>query len=717
MDNIEASKNNSTLPEPIPEGKRNITIFGQGCLLRRQGVEDKEIRRILHEENATRCIPPLSASEMDNICRNVLKYKSGKPMDSGRTEFDANNARTPELAPTEQAARQIESLFSPEDFVTIVKKFKKENGKWRPCEKGKSYSAYKLVQDLRNAERLEDVFPNYNKNSGMTFCINPVNKCNERKNENIAAFRHVLVEYDDIPIEEQIDRYIKSGMPISSITRSGGKSVHALVRIDAESADEYSARVWRLYTILEQMFGSKPDPANKNPSRLSRLAGAKRGKNEQTLLFTEVNTNVSFEEFLARANLQIILQSERFQHQLVGDFLIEHRGACIVDGMPVIKTKEGYQVGCEAIERETIGICRNATAHQRKEVTSFISLAAPRRIQAEPKFIRFDNGILDIEAMELLPADEDIILLNRIPHNWNPDAQSALVDSTFARIAKNDPAIIANLWEMFGLCMYRGHEVSKMILLQGEGANGKSTVLELLNCMLGSANCFSLPIHELGEKFQLVPAMGKLALVGDDIASDFVNAKACAVMKKFVTGELINDQYKGGATFQFAPYATLVYSCNDVPRFADASFGFERRVHPIPLSARFTPQDEGYDPKLKQKLRTEECVEYAIVQGVLALKACLERLDLTDNRLSKSMAKDMLKTNDPVLLFIEESKQNGYAFVGKTNSEVYDAYRIWCTENCCAPANMQTFSKSLCRHENLTTASSNGTRRYTLRLD
>ena len=154
-----------------------------------------------------------------------------------------------------------------------------------------------------------------------------------------------------------------------------------------------------------------------------------------------------------------------------------------------------------------------------------------------------------------------------------------------------------------------------------------------------------------------------------------------------------------------------------MPRFADASFGFERRVHPIPLSARFTPQDEEYDPKLKQKLRTEECVEYAIVQGVLALKACLERLDLTDNRLSKSMAKDMLKTNDPVLLFIEESKQNGYAFVGKTNSEVYDAYRIWCTENCCAPANMQTFSKSLCRHENLTTASSNGTRRYTLRLD
>lgn len=503
---------------------------------------------------------------------------------------------------------------------------------------------------------------------------------------------------------------LKSGLPIATITDSGGKSIHALVRVDAKSREEYKMKVAKLHAYLEDKFGSAPDAANKNPSRLSRLAGVKRGTGTQRLLYTDVNIDAVFDDVV---NKPVKAKArEKLTHDVIGDILIEEHGACMVDGMPVIESASGYQVGQDSVYRAILDIDRGATAHLRKEVMEFLKLVAPQKTQANPRYIRFKNGTLDIESMELLPNTSDRIILNEIPHNWNPDAKSQLVDETFDRIAQGDEAIISNFWEMFGLCMYRGHEVSRMMLLQGNGANGKSTLLGMLKCMIGTDNCFSLSVQELGEKFQLVPAIGKLALIGDDIASDYVGAKACAVLKKFVTGETVNDQYKGGATFQFDPYATLVYSCNDIPRFDDANFGLERRIHPIPLSARFTPNDREYDPLLKQKLCEEPCVEYAIVKAVEALKGCLNRMTLTPNRHSIELTSEIIQDSDSVAAFISDMQGQGYTIAGKVNSDVYKKYSDWCRHKGVEPLQLSSFSKRLCRRMNLQSRSSNGVRRF-----
>lgn len=699
------------LPEAIPEGKRNDTIFKYGASLRGSGhMSDDEIAHALHETNMTRCVPPLDEAEVDGIIRSVLSLRSGRPMGTGRPSSLANSRIADDLPPTEQAVRQLEALFAGDDIITFITKFsKKDDGKWAPTGKPISMTAFKAIQELRRSPSLDDVFPGYNKEAGILFYINPM-KYNGRKNSEVTAFRSALVEYDDIPKAEQERRLLDSGLPFLSVTDSGNKSLHAIVRVDADDYSQYKSRVARLHKYLEEKYGTPCDGANKNPARMSRLAGAQRGESTQSLLYTEINLGTDLGKILSGHDTADELTSGKFRQDLVGDVLMETRDACFVDGMPVIRSGSEYKVGEDAIYKGVLDIRRDATARQRKEVMGYLGLTAPHRQQASPKYIRFKNGVLDIETLELRPADPDHIVLNEIPHNWNPGAKSELVDRTFQRIAQTDAAVIANLWEMFGLAMYRGHEVSRMMLLQGSGANGKSTILDLLKFTLGQDNCFSLSIHELGEKFQLVPTMGKLAIIGDDIASDYVNAKACAIMKKFVTGEMVSDQYKGGATFQFEPYATLIYSCNEIPRFGDATFGFERRVHPIPLTAKFTPGDEGYDPRLKQRLCTEECAEYALVKAVEALRGCLCRLTLTPNRLSDEMRTGILEENDSALAFIREEKSSGFSFVGEVNTEVYAQYCAWCEERGHEAERQVAFSRKLCRQEGLMSVSSNGHR-------
>lgn len=104
---------------------------------------------------------------------------------------------------------------------------------------------------------------------------------------NVTTFRYALVESDVIPIQEQLAAYQRLELPIACLVSSGGKSVHAIVHIDAPDESEYRKRVLYLYSFLIG-HGLIVDQANKNPSRLSRMPGVDRNGNRQKLL--AVNT-------------------------------------------------------------------------------------------------------------------------------------------------------------------------------------------------------------------------------------------------------------------------------------------------------------------------------------------------------------------------------------------------------------------------------------------
>lgn len=704
-----------SLPVTIAEGGRNNAIFSYGVKLKKEHRSPSIISDLMHQANKTRCIPPMEDDEVNRIVRNVLNLGSNKPLGTNRKGNPPQQVPA-NLSTAEQAALQLEALFAADDFITFNTRFQKNpEGKWLPNGKPVSKMAFQIINELHNAKSLEEVFPEYNSQAGILFCINPT-EYGQRKNTDITAFRNALIEYDDISKQEQIERLLDSGLPILSMTDSGNKSVHAIVRVDASNAKEYQRKVVELHKALETKYGSPCDKANKNPSRMTRLAGATRGDNIQKLLYTEVNADSCLESFLEKIpKEQVVGKSEKLSFNEMGDLLISEWGACFVEGIPAIRVDGSYEYGQKAIFRSILNIRKDANSSYRKEVMTYLDLTAPHKHQADPKFIRFKNGVLDIATGQLVDNPSDYLLLNEIPHNWNPEAKSELADTTFRSIAQGNEAIVANLWEMFGLAIYRGHDISRMILLQGSGANGKSTLLDMLRHILGEENCFSLSVSDLGEKFQLVPAMGKLALIGDDISNDYINSKACAVMKKFVTGDTVNDQYKGGATFQFKPYATLIYSCNEIPRFADGTYGFERRVHPIPLSARFTPSDKGYDPYLNEKLKGESCVEYAVAKAVEALRRCRAGMSLTANPLSQKMAKDIVSDNDSVRAFIDGTDSDYASFAGRTNTAVYSEYSSWCKCNAIDPLGKSSFSKKLCTHADLSTKSSNGVRIYIAR--
>ena len=80
---------------------------------------------------------------------------------------------------------------------------------------------------------------------------------------------------------------MKFELPIAALVFSGGKSIHAIVRVEAENQEEYRKRVDFLYDFLDK-HGLKVDKQNRNPSRLSRMPGVTRNGKQQTLLATNI---------------------------------------------------------------------------------------------------------------------------------------------------------------------------------------------------------------------------------------------------------------------------------------------------------------------------------------------------------------------------------------------------------------------------------------------
>ena len=85
------------------------------------------------------------------------------------------------------------------------------------------------------------------------------------KNENVTDYRYALVESDTMELEKQYAMIKELELPVACLVYSGGKSVHAIVRIEAANYDEYRKRVDYLYDVLKKN-GMAVDTQNKNPS-------------------------------------------------------------------------------------------------------------------------------------------------------------------------------------------------------------------------------------------------------------------------------------------------------------------------------------------------------------------------------------------------------------------------------------------------------------------
>jgi hypothetical protein len=174
------------------------------------------------------------------------------------------------------------ALYDKDDFLNVVTDFtieRQKDGKEKANPKGAGKSLLRddwmrVIRDngLPQSKAGAWIRPNPVKQHGTGTSGAPCDA-------DVTRFQFCLLESDDLPFELQLSLWARLPLPIAAIIESGGRSAHAWLLLDCSTAEEYRAKVNRIFALLARF---RICQSNKNPSRLSRLPGVQRtiGKRE-----------------------------------------------------------------------------------------------------------------------------------------------------------------------------------------------------------------------------------------------------------------------------------------------------------------------------------------------------------------------------------------------------------------------------------------------------
>ena len=284
-------------PTGTAEGGRDDAMMRYACSLQSRGVPDEDMEAMCLEVNET-FQPPLPEWQVLKCVRSAQEYPKGQASEVARRHFTQQREveavrvlrvghpnRLPSWAnvsPETQARAWVKALFEPQDVVCVV--WDMAGGAGGEC------NAY-AGQLADPHDPLMQILLSKAGEKGLWAVVNPLDGSGRRRAQNVAAHRNLLVESDDIPLYEQMERICallmnggRGGPDSRAVTWSGGKSMHAVVRADARDADEFAAFAARTYAFCEAN-GFPVDTKCSNPNRLTRVPGAMRGGRMQALAF------------------------------------------------------------------------------------------------------------------------------------------------------------------------------------------------------------------------------------------------------------------------------------------------------------------------------------------------------------------------------------------------------------------------------------------------
>ena len=196
--------------------------------------------------------------------------------------------------PVKEIVTYIETLYSMEEIVGYVTEswYSDDAKKFLPSKGSYKRTAGELIAELKKCGGdIGKVLGDYNPKCGAWVRFNPLDGGGVR-NANVTEFRYALVESDSQDLAKQNEIIRRLELPVAALVYSGGKSLHAIVRIDAADYDEYRRRVDYLYAVCEKN-GLAIDKQNRNPSRLSRLPGVMRDGRKQFI----VDRNIGLRDY------------------------------------------------------------------------------------------------------------------------------------------------------------------------------------------------------------------------------------------------------------------------------------------------------------------------------------------------------------------------------------------------------------------------------------
>lgn len=318
----------------------------------------------------------------------------------------------------------------------------------------------------------------------------------------------------------------------------------------------------------------------------------------------------------------------------------------------------------------------NYSTHMANEVLD--SMATEVFVDVEglnkTELLNLKNGMFDLETETLLSHDPKYLSTAQLNANYNPGAECIKWLDTLYQIFEKDEYKIQTLQEFFGLCLTKDVSQEKALFMIGEGSNGKSTILYVLEQLLGADNKISIPLEKLNDMHYVASLLNKL--VNISIETNVKSEVYDAMFKVVVTGDSITADPKFRHPFTFRPYCKLIYALNNMPRVNDKTHAFFRRLLILRFNKQFS--DEEANKTLKRELL--EYLDGIFLWFVEGYRNLRKRGYFVIDGHMRAEIDEYKHENNNVMVFVEEECVLDVNF-SISKQDLYNAYKQWCNDN------------------------------------
>ena len=265
-------------------------------------------------------------------------------------------------------------------------------------------------------------------------------------------------------------------------------------------------------------------------------------------------------------------------------------------------------------DSQRMALSKHATTSERlNSLTAMLRLAETEasiavnvnELDADPWLLNVANGTLNLRTGHLRDHDRGDLLTRRTAVAYDPLAACPRWQQFLTEVFP-DPAVIGYVQKLFGYALTGVVSDQSIILLYGEGSNGKTTLLNVLLQLAGEYGLQAAPDLLLAERRDSHPtAMADLQGRRPVVASEVNEGRRFdeASVKQLTGGDVITARKMRQDYYSFVPSHTLFLAVNHLPEVRGRDHGIWRRIRPIEFPTRFDPEQR--DATLPEQLTAE----------------------------------------------------------------------------------------------------------------
>jgi putative DNA primase/helicase len=318
------------------------------------------------------------------------------------------------------------------------------------------------------------------------------------------------------------------------------------------------------------------------------------------------------------------------------------------------------------------------------------------QLDTSPYLLACRNGTVDLRSGELLQADRDHLITRGVPIDYDPDARSELWDGFLSTTFGGDSELTGDVQRLAGYCATGDVGEHVVPILNGTGANGKTTLTRAVSGVLGEHACTApegLLVETRHEQHpeRLAVLRGRRLVVSSELEARSVLAEG--LVKYLSGGDIVTARELYGRRFEFEPTHKFVIVTNHLPRVRGTDEAIWRRLRVVPFAVTIAPEDriEGLADILV-KLHGQAILQW-LVDGAVAYY----QHGLTEGQAMHDATLAYRQREDVFAQFLDECVVEipGRSRVG----DLLSRWRDWCHANGVSPGRSQDFTRSLEAHD------------------